>query len=142
MGIPLQVTSSNLTPLLQSLSDKAKASFNNGEAFNVSVPSQTGTGAEQLSGNFQYEMIEPAGDNSLFTPGDPTAFNAGQQAFSDALQNFLMLAEESGKQATGSSSSAPVADFHTATSFEGNGVAMSWSGTFSLGPVGTGSASS
>jgi hypothetical protein len=130
----MKIASPSPQSVFQTLANNAKQNFVSGQEFKVSFPDTSGgAGSEQLSGRFQYTEAEPVGDDSLFTPGDPSAFDAGKQAFSGSLENFLMLAPESSKQA-GYGSSPNVATYDTSTSFSGNGVSIAWSGEFSLVP--------
>ena len=119
----------------QSVFAQAKASFQNGVPFEVSIPANpSGGGAsETLKVQFQYGELEPAGDNALFTPGDPNAPDAGQQAFADALQNFFTLIQQDGQG--GSSVPGTHAEvYNTSSSFSGGNIAIEWSGSFSLAP--------
>ncbi len=82
-----------------------------------------------LSGKFQVTEVEEAGDDSLFTPGDPSAPDAGREAFADQLANFMTLAQAGGNLDGPST-------FQTSGAFQGDGgrYGLSWSGDFRLTP--------
>jgi hypothetical protein len=106
---------------------EATTAVQDGNSFEVKLPS-----GETLSGKFSWGELEVAGNNSLFTPGEPSAPDAGKQAFDNSLEQFLELAQsESG----GSSAAGQIANYTSNTSFTGTNSAMSWSGSFSLAPA-------
>jgi hypothetical protein len=110
-----------------SLYSEAIGAVQEGSAFDVTLPS-----GETLSGTFSCTEIEQAGDNNLFTPGNPSAPDAGKQAFDAAIEQFLELAQSD----SGSASAAgQIANYSTTTSFAGNNSAMSWTADFSLAPA-------
>lgn len=123
----MNVNSSSSSSAIQALANQAKSNYKNGDAFEFTLPTGPDGSAEKLSGRFQFNAIEPAGDNSLFTPGDT---GAGKQAFSDALDSFLLLAQQSSQQGTGGTSTH--ATYTTSTSFASGNEAMNFSGDFSL----------
>lgn len=109
------------------LYSEAVGEAQDGSSFSVKLPS-----GETLSGKSSWTEIEVAGDNSLFTPGDPSAPDAGRQAFDNQIGQFLELAQSD----SGSSSAAgEIANYATTTTFSGNNSAMSWTGQFSLAPA-------
>ena len=111
----------------RTLYNEAVAEVQDGSAINIKLPS-----GETLSGKFSWGELEPAGDNALFTLGDPSAPDAGKQAFDQAIAQFLTLAQS---DSGGSSSAGQIANYTTDTSFTGNNTALSWSGSFSLAPA-------
>jgi len=109
------------------LYSEAVSAVQDGSSFNVKLPS-----GETLSGKSSWTELEVAGDNSLFTPGDPSAPDAGKQAFDNEIGQFLELAQSD----SGSSSAAgEIANYATTTSFSGDNSAISWAGQFSLAPA-------
>lgn len=109
------------------LYSEAVAEVQDGASFDLKLPS-----GESLSGSFSWSELEVAGDNSLFTPGNPSAPDAGKQAFENSLEQFLELAQSD----SGSGSAAgQIANYTTNTSFNGANSAMAWSGSFSLAPA-------
>jgi hypothetical protein len=89
-----------------------------------------GGGTETLSGKFDYLEVEPAGVDSLFTPGDPNAPDAGQQSFASSLLAFLNLVNGDGSAGANSTES-----YNTSTSFSdtgGGGEGLSYCGSFQL----------
>ncbi len=109
------------------LYNEAASAVQDGSAFDVTLPS-----GETLSGKFSWSEVEVAGDNSLFTPGDPSAPDAGKQAFDNALDQFLELAQSD----SGSTSAAgQIANYNTDTSFTSENSSVTWSGSFSLAPA-------
>jgi hypothetical protein len=109
------------------LYSEAIADVQDNTSFDLKLPS-----GESLSGSFSWSELEVAGDNSLFTPGDPSAPDAGKQAFENSLEQFLQLAQSD----SGSGSAAgQIANYTTNTSFNGSNSAMAWSGSFSLAPA-------
>jgi hypothetical protein len=127
---------SALGPTLQALANEAEASFKDGQPFSVTVPVDGASGStatETLTGQFQYCELEPAGDDALFTPGDPSAPDAGKQAFVDSLLSFLNLVNGGAGGLTGPAS------YTTSTNFTdaGSGEAFSDSGSFNLTSNGT-----
>lgn len=109
------------------LYSEATSAIQDGSSFDLKLPS-----GETLSGQFSWSELEVAGSNSLFTPGDPSAPDAGKQAFENSLEQFLELAQSD----SGSSSAAgQIANYTTNTSFTGTNSAMAWSGSFSLAPA-------
>lgn len=112
----------------QTLYNEAADAVQDGSSFDLTLPS-----GETMTGSFSWGELEPAGDNALFTPGDPSAPDAGRNAFDNALAQFLSLAQSD----SGSTSAAgQVASYSTTTSFTGNNTSIAWSGTFLLAPEG------
>ncbi|HEX7641530.1 MAG TPA: hypothetical protein VF472_04885 [Burkholderiaceae bacterium] len=111
----------------RTLYDEATAAVQDGSAFDVKLPS-----GETLSGKFSWGELEPAGDNALFTPGEPGAPNAGKQAFDREIEQFLSLAQS---DAGGTSAAGQIANYTTNTEFIGSETAITWSGSFSLAPA-------
>lgn len=134
--------STGLASVFQALATQAKSTFQSGQPFKVSANAGTAAASGQgpvtdtLTGNFQYTEVEVAGDNSLFTPGEPNAPDAGKQSFANALESFLALVQ-AGQSSSGAY--AGPSSYETSTSFVGNGgrEAISWSGEFSLSQSGS-----
>lgn len=126
----MKIDTSSLPTALQALSKQATAGLKNNQPFQAFADDGNG-GQEKLAGTFQYTIIEPAGNNALFVPGSNSTPNAGSQVFADALENFLTLAEASAQNSSGSSLPKH-ATYQTASNFTGDGVAMQWSGSFTL----------
>lgn len=134
---------SAISSTVESLAAQAQAAFTDNQPFTFTIPVAGGSGQgastpEQitLSGKFNYEELEPAGDDALFTPGDPNAPDAGKQAFIDSLLNFISMATKGAQEGTS-------IDSHTTTSttFVGDGgqEELKFDGSFSLqeNPVGS-----
>ena len=122
-----QMPASGLQGDYQTLYNEAAGAVQDGSSFDVTLPS-----GETLSGKFTWTEVEKAGDNSLFTPGDPGAPDAGKAAFDNALDQFLQLAQG---DAGSTSAASQIANYNTSTSFTGGNSSISWSGSFSLAPA-------
>jgi len=137
-------TYSAVSSTVDSLASQVQAAFVNNQPFTFTIPvagtpGQDPSGSPEqitLSGKFNYEELEPVGDNSLFTPGDPNAPDAGKQAFIDSLLNFITMATKGAQQ--GNSIDSHIT---TSTSYVGDGgqEELKFGGSFSLqeGPVGS-----
>jgi hypothetical protein len=124
--------SSNLPSSTQSSIDNAVDKLQSGVPFEFSV--DTPNGKETLKGDFQYAFLEPAGQNLYFTPGQSAAPQLAKNAFSDALQKFLLSVQEDASAGTGAQDHPTVETFSTSTSFSGQNSSYEWGGTFTLVP--------
>jgi hypothetical protein len=118
------------------VANDTESKFQSGVQFEDLIAGSNGSSnAQAIQGKFQYTEVEVAGDNSLFTPGDPGAPDAGKQVFDNALQNFLQLAQLDAQGGNGSASAQAPDFYSTSGSFIGANSAITWSGAFSLGSV-------
>ena len=106
---------------------EAVSAVQDGSSFGVKLPS-----GETLSGKFSWSELEVAGSNSLFTPGNASAPDAGKQAFENSLEQFLELAQS---DSAGGSAAGQIANYNTDTSFTSTSASISWTGSFSLAPA-------
>ncbi len=125
----MQVGSSSSPNLnAQSLIKNATDKLQSGVPFEIPVDTPAGT--ETLKGEFHYGFIQPAGQDLYFTPGASGAPEAAKQALANALQQFLLSAQEDAK-----AGGTPAAGtYSTNTTFSGQNSGYSYGGTFSLLP--------
>jgi hypothetical protein len=124
---------SNLPANAQSSINDAADKLQSGVPFEFSI--DTPNGKETVKGDFQYAFLEPAGQNLYFTPGQSAAPQLAKDAFSDALQKFLLSVQEDASAGSGNPAAQdhPIVEtYSTSTNFSGQNSSYEWGGTFTL----------
>lgn len=120
-----------LSPTTESAIKSMADNLDSGASFELPVDTSTSKGT--LNGRFSYMFLQPADQDLYFAPGQSGAPAAAKAAMTDALQKFLLAAQED-QQAGGQARNATHVGetYSTSTRFQGENSAYSFSDTFSL----------